>query len=741
MRLKARSPSMAKRSRTEISAGVASLELPKKPRKARSVEVRPEHEDFDFDGELLGLERKAKILNEHPHLPVDYAHFRAQQDAFAERVRGYQEGEKRKAFESRFEQLRKNGDVVAQGEQNMESSGVLAESPEIEPAVDLAYRAKLDHLLEVLASVDRLMESGAEKEVLKKKLNGAQNALGAAKWKYSEDYGAPMTEALAAQADMVARKIDLYNDRINSPREVFMGENRETTTPEALSGREAKPKRKRAVKFEVPEMKEQKKAPRKTRKASRERILPGMVPEHLLQEGVLAPEKPNLGQIILPPEERLGKKAEGFGERLRHGFSYIWNRGEREAGEKVELKESETFGETAKTAAALARTAVTFGGVHLSPELVKHLPPSALSQKETVQLEQMLRSVAEGGTKNPDEEGYASYREGVRRLAERVSASRYGTPKEKGKVLGNIMRATIAPQEGRAAAERDQIRVSAELLTQPRERPLSHTEQALGEHLLRAPSFEAQSLAVRYKALSPEATDSTALERVRKFMTEQFSETAKMWNGESTRQKAYAGLKTLGKALGAAGFAYATRELWEVMPTMDTLTQDELHMRIDDALKASEARDDAHVLQELSAREAVLGGEEMLGEIGTVSIPSAEVEIAQYSDAELALGTVKPGDGITQALVRVIEHDPKRFGYDGADDELSIDLFARTLSRSMAKHDGLLRTWLTDESMGNLIVLPEKHADGWHVGFLDAKTHEEVSGNALAAFTKAQPRR
>jgi hypothetical protein len=73
-------------------------------------------------------------------------------------------------------------------------------------------------------------------------------------------------------------------------------------------------------------------------------------------------------------------------------------------------------------------------------------------------------------------------------------------------------------------------------------------------------------------------------------------------------------------------------------------------------------------------------------------------------------------------------------------DQLAFDLNTRKLALTMVKNDGLLRTWLNDEAIGNLIVLPEMRADGWHVKFLDAKTHEEISGKALATFTKVQPR-
>ncbi|MFA5946525.1 MAG: hypothetical protein WC813_00700 [Patescibacteria group bacterium] len=669
---------------------------------ARETDNEKETEP-SLEGELYGLERRARILQAHRHEPADYAHLREQKKALAKRIKGD------KKLEERLSRITFS-EIVGQGEPVVGQDVERPRSKELEQA-DSAYRAKLDYLANMLVTVDQLLNADApSKTKIKKMLDGVVNALGGAHLTYAAETERALTKSLIERADMLARKIILDQHRLENILEV-------------APARETKLR----------------KLPRKTRQGNRKRILPGMVPEHLLRTGVTLPEKPDIAQIVLPSEERLGKKTEGFGERLRHGFAYLWNRGKREGAEKAELKEIETFGETAKMTAALARTAVTFGGAYLDPELVKHMPASLLSKKETEQLELMLRAVAEGGTKSPDEQGYDSYKEGVRRLAERVSASRYGTPKEKGKILGDIMRATITPQDDRTRAEREQLKVSAELLTKPREEMTSNTTLILGEHLLRAPAYDGEALIARFKTVARDgATDATARERIRKFIADQFAETAKTWNGGSTRQKAYAGLKTIGKALGAAGFAYATRELWEVMPTVDTLTQDELRVRIDDALEASEARDDVHVLQELSAHEALWSGAETLGEHGTVSVPLAEAEISEYSAGQLAAGTVRKGDGITQALIRVIAENPKQFGY--VHDQLAFDLNARKLALTMVKNDGLLRTWLNDQAVGNLLVLPVMRSDGWHVEFLDAKTHEEISGKALKAFTKAQPR-
>ena len=58
----------------------------------------------------------------------------------------------------------------------------------------------------------------------------------------------------------------------------------------------------------------------------------------------------------------------------------------------------------------------------------------------------------------------------------------------------------------------------------------------------------------------------------------------------------------------------------------------------------------------------------------------------------------------------------------------------------IAKNDGLLKTWLNDQAKENVIVVPVASADGWHVGFVDAKTHEQIPDEAIKNFTKPQPR-
>jgi len=692
---------------------------------------------------------------------------------------------------------------------------------ENEPKCDFEYRDKLRFLESKMRFISWLFdEKKPDTERIKKMLNAVLMALGAAQMTYEANARQTQSSELIARNKAIGRMIELYEHRVHgvSVKDTFaikgklakskkvsvrgvaaagrkptmlsdeqlnrpvpdadQGINREPTTPEIAPVREEpKLKAKRRKPAEVFDIE---KAMAK-RDADRAREA-NFVPKHLLETSELAlQETPNLSEIVRPPAERLEKKEAGYGEHLRRGLSYLWNRGNQQLEESIayhirgektkeELgeREREVYGTGIGVASSLCRTGMSYGGVAITADLPRFLTQSYYTSAERDDLRKVITEyIRERWEVDQTNFGYDVLREKNKRMAERIEASRYLSPEDKKRLLGQV-REIVGTQETRREKTETDFNVAiAKIVDQSVVervtgtqviREATNTAMAVtGMHLLRAPAYAGFALVERYQKISLESADDvTASEKMRKLMVDGFTNFSKdltFQTGKTKNERAYNGLMAIGKVVRAGAMAYASMNgLWETMPTMDTMTAGDLHERIDDALRVYTAHDDVHVMHELASHGAIGDGVQTLGEQGMhetlepalsevhVEIPMSEVPMFELTSDDLAAGIIKSGDGITQALVRVIEYNPKQYGYDGSGDELSIDLFARTLSKTMAKNDGLLKTWLTDEAKGNLTIVPLQGADGWHVGFLDAKTHQEITDSALKAFTKAQPR-
>ncbi len=445
-------------------------------------------------------------------------------------------------------------------------------------------------------------------------------------------------------------------------------------------------------------------------------------------------------------------------------------RGEKTA---VELGEREhtKFGIAASFTSSLVRTAMSYGGVAVAPDFLRYLTQSHYTSTEREALRGVIGAhVKEQQRVDVENAGYDALQEKSLRMAERIEASKYLSKEDKARVLGRIREVIATQEERREKTDADFNRAIARIVDEAvvnrvtgvqLTREMTNSALALtGGHLLRAPAYAGLALVERYQQITREsAVEAGAAEKIRKLVIDGFTGLASdltFNTGSSKRERAYNGLMAIGKVVRAGAMAYASSSgLWDRMPTIDTMTAQDLSDRIDDATKAYTGRDNAHVLGELSERAQVFSTVSVepaqlatLGEVSELGdLPPVEVDVLTGEMQALELpvgfeaGLVRSGDGITQALTRVIEHNPKLYGYDGPDDELSIDLFARKLARTMAKEDGLLRTWLTEQSTDSVIVVPVAGADGWHVGFVDAKTHEQIPSEEIKSFTKPQPRR
>lgn len=653
------------------------------------------------------------------------------------------------------------------GEQRKKPVEVLVEDEKTEPVIergkvreseaDGAFRGKLEVLQGKVSQINALLlDPSPSREEISKRLAGVANALAAARMTYKIAVGEIHIQT------PVENSFLLLEGRL-----MVMG-----TRVRALFEAQPAP----SVEAERPVEKKEKKPRRASKPRQLKAVAPRVraVPDHLQAASPDADAfKPDLSQVLIPPEFRIEQKTESYGDRLRHGFSYLWNRGNEAAEESIayhirgektpeELGERErtSFGVAASFAASLTRTAMSYGGVAVAPDFVRYLAHSHYTSTERSQLREVISAaVTERRRVDKEAVGYDALREKSLRMVERIEASRYLSKEDKARLRARIREAVAGQEERREKTDIDFNQEIAKIVDDAVVDRTSHTQRTrentafalTGIHLLRAPAYAGFALAERYaevtKDLSP---DAVTVERVRRMMVDEFRAAAEIWNGKTSRERAYAGLKTLRKVVLAGAMGYAsTNGLWEAMPTMDTMTAGDLHERIDDALKVQTAGDAVHVLHELADHEAVLGGTETLGEHGAQEafqhVGDMHAEASHAASFELppgfTEGTVHKADGITQALIRVIEQDPKHYGYEGADDPLPIYLFAKKLSHTMAKHDGLLRTWLSDSAKENVIVVPMMKPDGWHVGFLSARTHEEISGSALQAYTKPEPRR
>ncbi len=758
--------------------------------------------------DIVAIEKRANILEQmvqdgieyHPTLPFDIQKLRFEIRA----KRNTAESERLNRIVSRLNGLNFHKNETAQGDQEFDD--IESEKTELEPEADRLFNSQLSKLKEMLKAVDVLLAvKQPQKAEIRRRLNAITNTFGAARRSYTDHSG--MSRSLIEEAKKIERDIELYwhleDNILEAVRQEPDTSNREKTTPDVAPVRTEKPEPKLKPKSkrrsiltptrkptkaiektpvdETFSIREKLAKPREipVRGLAKGRVAktPELIPIDQLAEKTPEASSLDLSQIAIPAAERIEKKDVGYGEHLRRGLSYIWNRGNEQLEESIayhirgektkeelgERRERTKIGIAASFSASILRTAMSYGGVQFGPEVIGYTTQSIYTKHERADLEAVLSPVVEGGARRVEEAGYASYQDNVRRMAERVSASRYLSPKDKAKLLGEIMRRTVTQEETRAKIDTAQAKSVAKLLSDAVTSRITRTDvgreaansilAVTGAHVLRAPIYAGFSLSRRYREVAKDApSETSASEHIQKIITHEFREAAKTWNGETTREKVYAGLMTLGKVLRVASFAYASRELWEYMPSMETMTSVELHDRISDALKAYTAHDDVHVMHELVRHGEVGGGVQTFGEhnahetIGStlpeahVEIPMSEVSISEFTPADLAAGTVKSGDGITQALVRVIEQNPKQYGYVDSGDPMSFHLFASRLSKTMAKNDGLLKTWLTDEAKGNIIVVPVQGADGWHVGFLDANTHQEIAGQALKAFTKPEPR-
>jgi hypothetical protein len=325
---------------------------------------------------------------------------------------------------------------------------------------------------------------------------------------------------------------------------------------------------------------------------------------------------------------------------------------------------------------------------------------------------------------------YDALHERSKRMAERVEALRSLEPANRSRIMASLQKLWVEAEEQRVKADDDCGRAMAKILENAVKGGASNPafaklRQTAGRHALHAQTVIVSS------AVSPD--------RAREAVATAFAQRAGKLVfpvGANKKERAYNGLLALGEILRARAYAYATLALWDAMPTMDTLTITDLRLRIDDALSAFSADDAVHELKEISKSDRVQSDSSLARRMTNTETGDHSVLIPEHFEKAI----VKPGDGITQTLARIIVDNPRLYGYHGVDDELSIDLFARRLAQEAVQNDGLLRLWFTEGAVGKLAVIPVRKSDGFHLLFLDAHTQEEISSKALKSYTKAKPR-
>jgi len=318
---------------------------------------------------------------------------------------------------------------------------------------------------------------------------------------------------------------------------------------------------------------------------------------------------------------------------------------------------------------------------------------------------------------------YDALHERSKRLAERVEALHSLKPVEKSRIMTSLQKIWVGAEEQKMKEDDDCGRAMAKILEAGVKGAKLH--QTAGRHALHV-----QPIIVSSAPLA---------NRLREMIVMTFERNSTGLTfpvGANKKERTYNGLLALGEILRARSYAYATSRLWEVMPTMDALTIDDLRLRIDDALSAYSANDAVHELEEISKSDRSQADSSLAPRMVNAKRENHSVSIPEHFEKAI----VKPGDGIAQTLARIIVDNPRMYGYHGVDDELSIDLFARRLAQEAVQNDGLLRLWFTDSAVGKLAVIPVRKSDGFHLLFLDAHTQEEISSKALKAYTKAKPR-
>ncbi len=485
-----------------------------------------------------------------------------------------------------------------------------------------------------------------------------------------------------------------------------------------------------------------------------------------------APEEPtDLTQAtIVPDADRTEVLEQGSWLRkkaatLRRGLQFIWNswdgvknlaqetrdmtgaqitgaltgseRGERELGNLSEGARMVT--------GLLGNLLLTASGTKIFVDLPRYVSQKYFVAGERERLtEELSEIVTQDKFDERDRYQYARSEE----LAKSIRASRYLTKGQREEMLARLYAVDEAYRGVREEEDEEAKRAIAKIIEKALKTRVSGTrvvKEALNTALImtgpaavmfRPGAYGVVSLIERYQNVAGAEPDKNVSEKMKLAFVDGFKEWWKKLHGEvgDTRTKQelnrLAAIATLARALGVVSGGFA-----ETVLVTDLLTKagapplfGESEKDIPDSLMKFADKEstlsDATVFVPEKASNIGEGLEEDPDAFVTAVAGGAPEAVETYTGGIPVGSEVKKFDGIVGALMRVIKANPEAYGFDG-DTDIGQELFAKKLAMQMARKEGIVNNdWLSDKSIGQLHIVPERDGDSWKVAFVDKSMHK-----------------
>lgn len=484
---------------------------------------------------------------------------------------------------------------------------------------------------------------------------------------------------------------------------------------EATANRPEEPIEQKAENREVDEPKKKKRTTKRVKKLG------------LTRKGPEAPEtwKPTEAEIASVAANTVDAKTaeRSFGERIREGLLTLVTRGKNRVETKSPIERvKDTYGKSALLAGALFAASRQFirgkipdvSGV-LSSRLFSGAERQAL--KEAAALSMPMYEDLYASKEIAAERS----REHIAELEKKVAASSLS---DSGKVafLSNLtaLREKYAKEKGGEeyiAEIGKALDAAIPRLSGLQDGP-RHAAELAGAAVLEGAKGTPSALVERYKTLTHDETGERASKGVRDAMVSAFKE--RMPKSLDAR-----------KSLRILAILFATGIPGNMLDSGDGSAI------IDTILEKQEAM--VSLNDPLPEAASTIASEEKTAESPQESVELASDALEGFTPEELEESRVREGDGITLALLRIMEKHPEKFGYESVD-PTTLHVMAKREAISMARRDGLLKMWLKSEAVGNVYVVPVKKGSEWHVGFFNAKTEKELTDQERLALLTPEPK-
>lgn len=457
-----------------------------------------------------------------------------------------------------------------------------------------------------------------------------------------------------------------------------------------------------------------------------------------------------------------------YAPNMRRFFSYLtsgWQEAKNLAQDSVELAGAQMTGaltssergeielgnlsEGARLASSLLGNVVLTGtGTKFLVDLPRYVSQKHFAAGERERLTEELSEIV---TKDKLDERERYQYARSEELARSIRNSRYLTKQQREEMLARLYAVDEAYRGERKEEDEEAKKAIAKIIEKAIKTRISGTrvvKEALNTalimtgpaaFLLRPGAYGVVSLVERYQNVSEAEPDKAMADKMKQAFADGFGEWWQKIKGEvgDTRTKQelnrLAAIGTLARAFGVVGGALAETAMITSLLTAagaPLLLGEGEGIVPEPIIKLTEKEpvlNDARIFVPEDAPSVGMGLEEdpdaFLAAV-TGETPETPETFETYTGGVPVGSEVKKFDGIVGALMRVIKANPEAYGFDG-DTDIGQELFAKKLAMQMASKEGIVNNdWLSDKSIGNLYVIPERDGDSWKLTFVDKDMHK-----------------